>query len=84
MIWGDRDTISPVERSIEAARGAFAGSRSGLLTVVVKPGLDHNLYESETGGPLEENRIQRISDYMDDVYAWLQRIGVLDSRSADR
>jgi pimeloyl-ACP methyl ester carboxylesterase len=84
MIWGDRDTISPVERSIEAARAAFAESRSGLLTVVVKPGLDHNLYESATGGPLEENRVQRISDYMDDVYAWLKRIGVLDARSTDR
>jgi pimeloyl-ACP methyl ester carboxylesterase len=79
MIWADRDTISPVERSVTAIEGAFTGPRARLLTVIRKPGLDHNLYESQTGGVLEENRVNRISDFMDDVLRWMRSIDMADA-----
>jgi hypothetical protein len=83
MIWGGRDTISPVERSAAAIESAFAGPRARLLTVIRKPGLDHNLYESQTGGVLEENRVNRVSDYMDDVLAWMRGIDMANAAPND-
>jgi|CXWL01.1.fsa_nt_gi pimeloyl-ACP methyl ester carboxylesterase len=77
MIWGGRDTISPVEQSVAAIESAFEGSRANLLTVIRKPGLDHNLYESQTGGVLEENRVNRASDHMDNVLTWMRSIGMV-------
>lgn len=76
MIWGERDTISPVELSVSAIQGAFVGPRSRLLTVSRVPGVDHNLYESRTGGTLEENRVNRISPFMDQVFNWMVEIGM--------
>jgi pimeloyl-ACP methyl ester carboxylesterase len=77
MIWGGRDTISPVEQSVAAIESAFEGARANLLTVIRKPGLDHNLYESQTGGVLEENRVNRASDHMDNVLTWMRSIGMV-------
>lgn len=76
-IWAEHDTISPVTLSAKALAGAFPGERAALLKVIIKPGLDHNLFESKTGGTLEENRVQRMSSYMDHVLDWLKERGVL-------
>jgi len=73
---GERDRIRPVEDSLELLRDDFSGDRSGLLTIKIYPGVEHSLFEADDGGSFDEAVRYRMAPYMEDVVAWLGRIGI--------
>jgi len=63
-VFGERDTIVPVEASMEAMRQAFATGGGGRLTIVVVPGGDHGLRVGGAG---------LAKGYPDRVVEWVQQ-----------
>jgi len=71
---GSLDRLNPIQGSIDALQGAFAGDRAALLSIQIYDGAEHSLFEAETGGPLEDVSHARMVPYMEDFLAWLQSI----------
>lgn len=52
-LYGEHDTLSPPQVQIGELKLAFTDERGKLLTVELVPGVEHNFYRAENGGPLE-------------------------------
>jgi hypothetical protein len=76
FLFGDADTVTPVDLSAAALANAFDGERRALLTVKIYDGAEHSLFRAKSGGVLEEASLTSLEAYLPDVLDWLATIGV--------
>ena len=73
-VFGEADTVVPVERSIAAFEGAFDGKRSELLDILTFPGAGHGISMSTPDG------FVLADGYPDQVVQWIRE--TIDSRES--